>query len=373
MLSRFHGTLSTLVVALSVACTDDAQDGKASEVTHGSVDASHDVDASGKFDQDSAQIALSCPSALLTETDTSGFLVKVTDAQGRVPDGKGLWVRLNPSTGTVSAAKAGGAETDENGEVSFAYVAPHFDFTTTIMLEASVIGAQERVLAKEQCSFKVVTEAFRFVAPAKDSYVRAGRATPIEIEVLVDGVPPACEDDGGVKLTLTGPTGAGLALSEDATFTRELCVDLIDQGRAASALVRAGTSGSTGRLRASLGAASAELALKFVGQVAALQLSADATEIEVGSGANLGLTAIDDIGQPVPGVALELALTRCAATGCSGGEAISPATVTTDMNGKATAAYFAGNAAGAAQLTATVKSARSVKESLIVRVSAATP
>jgi hypothetical protein len=241
------------------------------------------------------------------------------------------------------------------------------------MLEASVVGAQDRVLAKEQCSFKVVTEAFRFVAPAKDSYVRAGRATPVELEILVDGVPASCDDEGGVKLTLTGPTGAGVAVSDDATFTRELCVDLIDQGRAASALVRGGTSGSTGRLRATLGSASAELPLKFVGQVAALQLTSDATEIEVGSGANLSLTAIDDIGQAVPGVALELELTRCAASGCSGGEAISPASVTTDMNGKATAAYFAGDAAGAAQLTGTVKAARTIKESVIVRVIAAAP
>jgi hypothetical protein len=127
-------------------------------------------------------------------------------------------------------------------------------------------------------------------------------------------------------------------------------------------------NGGSGRLRATLGSASAELSLKFVGQISALQLSADATELDVGSGANVSITSVDDIGQPVPGVALELELARCAATGCSGDELLTPENVTTDMNGKASAAYFAGDRAGAAQITATVKSARTIQESLIIRV-----
>lgn len=363
---------AVLVFAVSAACTKDDDDGKASEVERGTRDAGPpDAGPAGAFDQASAQLTLTCRSAVLSETEAPGFVAKVTDGEGRVPGGKGLFVRLSPSTGTVHAAKAGGAETDEDGEVSFAYVAPHFDFPTSIVLEASLVGDNDRVLAKEQCSFKVVTESFHFVAPAEDSFVRAGRTTPTSIEVLVDGMPPSCAAGGGIDLTLTGPSGAGLAVSESATFERELCVDLTDAGRAAEALIRGGTSGGRGKLRASLGGVSAELPLEFVGPVAALQLTADVVEIGVGSGANISITTLDDSGQAVAGVPLELALSRCAATGCKGGEAISPEAVTTDMSGKATAAYFAGESAGAAQLTVTVKTARSIKESMIIRVVAA--
>jgi hypothetical protein len=360
---------SLFVLALGcTACTSDGDDGKASEVTRGMRDAGPPDAGPENFDEDTASLALTCRSAVLTETEATGFVVKVTDEQGRVPDGKGLWVRLNPSTGTVAAAKAGGAETDENGEVRFAYVAPHFDFATTIMLEASVIGDKERVLATQSCSFKVVTEPFKFSAPERDSYVRSGKTTPLAIEILVDGVASSCDADGGIQLTLTGPSGAGLALSEDASFERELCVDLSEGGRTAAALLRGGTSGASGKLRASLAGASAELSLKFVGEVATVQLSADVKEVEVGSGANLALSALDDIGQPVAGVPLELDLTRCAAAGCSGNEAISPTSVTTDSSGKATAAYFAGDSAGAAQLTATATTSRAITESIILRV-----
>jgi hypothetical protein len=361
---------ATLLCTLALgctACTKDDDDGKASQVTRGERDAGT-PDAGDVFDQASAQVSLSCLNAVLTESEAPGFLVKVTDAEGRVPEGNGLFVRLTPSTGTISAAKAGGAETDGNGEVSFAYVAPHFDFPTTISLEASVVGAQDRVIAREQCSFKVVTESFRFVEPERDSAVRAGRTAALTIEVLVDGVPAACDDGGGIKLTLVGPSGAGIARVDEEEFWRELCLDLTDDGRTATAQIRAGSNGGAGKLRATLGTASAELPLKFLGQVSALQLSADASELTVGSGANLSVSALDDVGQAVPGVAIELTLARCAASGCSGDEAITPESVTTDMSGKAMAAYFAGDAAGAAQITATVKTTRSISESLLIRV-----
>jgi hypothetical protein len=41
-------------------------------------------------------------------------------------------------------------------------------------------------------------------------------------------------------------------LSEDGPFERELCVDLIDQGRAAAVLVRGGASGGSAKLRANV-------------------------------------------------------------------------------------------------------------------------
>src|ERR1700712_964359 len=283
MLPSFNGLLVLLLLA--AACTSDRDDGKSSEVKRGSVDAGPPGSGpDGDFDQDSAQIALTCRSAVLSESEANGFVAKVTDAQGRVPGGKGLWVRLSPSTGTVRAAKAGGAETDENGKVSFSYVAPHFDFATSIVLEASVIGDKDRVLAKEQCSFKVVTDAFRFVEPDKDSPVRSGRATPVLIEVLIDGAAPSCEAGGGVNLSLTGPSGAGLAAEEDGDFARQLCVDLTDGAGMAAAYVRAGQGGASGRLRASLAGVSAELPLKFLGQVAAVHITSDVLEVELGRG-----------------------------------------------------------------------------------------
>jgi hypothetical protein len=361
-----------LWLACMYACSNDAQDGKPSVVRPGPARDAGPVAADGGFDLQTAALVLECRKAVVTESVASGFVARVMDAAGNVPAAPGLWVRLAPSTGTVRAEREGGAPTDESGSVAFAFVAPHFDFETSITLTATLIDASSNMLASDHCKFSVVTQGVRFLAPDADSSLPFGRAQPLLVELVTDDLLPDCSASGGVRFVLSGPSGAGLSRGVDDPPKTELCAD-VEQGTIAPLFVKGAAAGGNARLRVSAGSSRSELTFKLVGAPASLRFDADQHDIARNSAANLSVKVLDDVGQPVAGVPVHFQLARCAAGSCASDEDVEPKDAITSSDGVAYSAYFAGTSNGAAQISARADGPTKVAASLVVRVTDQVP
>lgn len=359
-----------LLVGALAACVDDGDDGKASAFTVVSIepDGGTAVDsADGSVALTTMTLKLSCRKTVVSEHTLAGFSVQVLDAFGRPPPAPGPWISLSPSTGVLVTQQAGGGYADARGLLEFAFAAPHFDLPTPITLEATARGEDGQIVASDRCAFSLVTEGLAFAAPESNALVRHGQAEPVMLKVIAEDVPPRCAEAGGVKLGFVGAARGGFSASPTDPPSGSLCLDVPADGLLQFWL-RGASAGGTARVEARALNYRAELPLQVVGAPSGISLKADSSDLTVDSAANLTVRVVDDVGQGVAGVAVSLELTRCAALECGTGEMLSQRELVTQADGSASAAYFAGSAAGAAQVTARVGGAAGVESTTVLRV-----